>query len=178
MNESEIERTKGNTNEKQKNNSKKQNNKKSQIIYQVEKKSFCKKYKILFICMGAFILILITMVIIIVFVLLKKPVHPAPSDDPLVDSPIDPPVPPDTDPPIDPPVLPDIDPPVTPAIKKEFEILTKTGDLRKISVVQKSKEKTRLNNQTFTSEITRKTYYDIYFKSEEDASEDNKKYYS
>ena len=60
MNESEKERTKGNTNEKQKNNSKKQNNKKSQIIYQVEKKSFCKKYKILFICMGAFILILIT----------------------------------------------------------------------------------------------------------------------
>ena len=63
-------------------------------------------------------------------------------------------------------------------LKKEFEILTKTGDLRKISVVQKSKEKTKLNNEIFTSEIIRKTNYDIYFKSEEDASEKNKKYYS
>ena len=63
-------------------------------------------------------------------------------------------------------------------IKKEFNILTKVGDLRRISVTQISKEETKLNAEIITNKITRKTNYDIYFKSEEDASEENKKYYS
>ena len=63
-------------------------------------------------------------------------------------------------------------------IKKEFNILTKTGDLRQISIIQKTNEETKLNEELITNKITRKTNYDIYFKSEEDASEENKKYYS
>ena len=62
-------------------------------------------------------------------------------------------------------------------IKKEFNINTKVGDLKRISVIQVSKDETKLNEETIKSKITRKTNYDIYFKSEEDASEDNK-YYS
>ena len=63
-------------------------------------------------------------------------------------------------------------------LKKEFNINTKLGDLRRISVVQKTKEETKINSEVFKNEITRKTNYDIYFKSEEDASEENQKYYS
>ena len=63
-------------------------------------------------------------------------------------------------------------------IKKEFNILTKTGELKHISVIQKSNEETKLNSEFVTSKITRKTNYDIYFISEEDASEENKKFYS
>lgn len=63
-------------------------------------------------------------------------------------------------------------------IKKEFNILTKTGELKHISVIQKSNEETKLNAELITSKITRKTNYDIYFISEEDASEENKKFYS
>ena len=132
---------------------------KSQIINQVEKKSFFKKYIIYII--SIIVIIFIAIAIIIPLALIKKDpkkyVEPSPllqkSDDIEPDDPSD-------------------------GLKKEFQILTKTGDLRKISVVQKSKEKTKLNDETFTSEITRKTNYDIYFKSEEEASEENKKYYS
>ena len=180
ISKTEFVRIKEKKNLKQINNSKKQNNnsdnqKKLDTKNEKSQISCFKKYKLLFICIGVFILLLIIMAIIIAFILIKKPTISDPTVDPQVDPPIDPPVPPvppDTDPPIDPPG------PEPPAIKKEFEILTKAGDLRKISVVQKSKEKTKLNNETFTSEITRKTNYDIYFKSEEDASEENKKYYS
>ena len=63
-------------------------------------------------------------------------------------------------------------------IKKEFNVITKIGDLKRISVVQKSKEETKINSEIITNEITRKTNYDIYFESEEDATEENKKYYS
>ena len=63
-------------------------------------------------------------------------------------------------------------------IKKEFDILTKTGDLRRISVTQISKEETKMNSEIILSKIIRKTNYDIYFKSEEEATEENKKYYS
>ena len=63
-------------------------------------------------------------------------------------------------------------------IEKEFEILTKVGDLKSISVVQKVKEETKLDSEIIKSEIIRKTNYDIYFKSEEKSSEEDKKYYS
>ena len=79
---------------------------------------------------------------------------------------------------IEPIVFPESDPHYTSnKIKKEFNINTKVGDLKRISVIQVSKDETKLNGETIASKITRKTNYDIYFKSEEDASEDNK-YYS
>ena len=65
-----------------------------------------------------------------------------------------------------------------PKIKKEFEILTKPGDLKHINVIQKSKEETKMNDVTITNDIIRKTNYDIYFISEEKADEDNKLFYS
>jgi hypothetical protein len=77
-----------------------------------------------------------------------------------------------------------IDNPIEPAnnieykIKNEFNILTKIGDLRSISVTQISKEETKMNSDIISSKITRKTNYDIYFKSEEEATEENQKYYS
>ena len=63
-------------------------------------------------------------------------------------------------------------------IKKEFAITSKTGDLRRISVVQKSKEETKFNSTLITTKVIRKINYDIYFESEEEASEENQKYYS
>ena len=63
-------------------------------------------------------------------------------------------------------------------IKKEFEILTKPGDLKKVKVVQISKEETKLNDTIIKNDVIRKTNYDIYFKSEEEADEDNKLFYS
>ena len=63
-------------------------------------------------------------------------------------------------------------------IKKEFEILTKPGDLKQISVTQKSKEETKVNGQIITTEITRKTNYDVYFRSQEKAEGENQDYYS
>ena len=77
------------------------------------------------------------------------------------------------------PVNPEIDfPQPENQLKKEFNILTKTGDLKHISVIQTSKDETKMNGETITSKIIRKTNYDIYFKSEENASEENSKYYS
>ena len=63
-------------------------------------------------------------------------------------------------------------------IKKEFEILTKTGDLKRISVIQKSKEETKMNDNILISDIIRKTNYDIYFISEQEADKSNKIFYS
>ena len=63
-------------------------------------------------------------------------------------------------------------------IEKEFDILTKVGDLKTISVIQKVKEETKLNSEIIKSQIIRKTNYDIYFISEEKSSEEDKKYYN
>ena len=65
-----------------------------------------------------------------------------------------------------------------PKIKNEFNILTKAGDLKQVSVIQKSKEETKLNDQIIVTEITRKTDYDIYFISQERAREEYQDYYS
>ena len=45
-------------------------------------------------------------------------------------------------------------------------------------MVQKSKEETKLEDKLITNDIRRKTNYEIYFKSEEEADEDNKLFYS
>ena len=62
--------------------------------------------------------------------------------------------------------------------EKEFDIVTKAGDLKKISVVQKSKDETKINNQVIISENTRKTDYNIYIISEEDPDEEHSEYYT
>ena len=63
-------------------------------------------------------------------------------------------------------------------LRKEFNIITKIGDLKRVSVIQKSEEEVKMNKDIIKTEIIRKTLYDIYFESEEDASEKNKIYYS
>ena len=63
-------------------------------------------------------------------------------------------------------------------LTKEFEIVSNIGELNRISVVQKSIEETKLNNNIITTEIERKTNYDIYFISEENSDEENKLFYS
>ena len=61
---------------------------------------------------------------------------------------------------------------------KEFDIITKPGDLKHISVVQKSKDETKINNQIFISENIRKTDYNIYIISEEDPDKEFNEYYT
>ena len=63
-------------------------------------------------------------------------------------------------------------------IKKEFEINTKKGDLRRISIVQNSKEETKFNNEPIKTDITRKTNYIIDFINEEKSTGKYKKFYS
>ena len=61
---------------------------------------------------------------------------------------------------------------------KEFDIITKPGDLKHISVVQKSKDETKINNQIIISENIRKTDYNIYIISEEDPDKEFNEYYT
>ena len=63
-------------------------------------------------------------------------------------------------------------------LEKEFEIITNVGELKRVSVVQKSIEESKINNNEIKAEIRRKTNYDIYIISEEDSDEDNKLFYS
>lgn len=63
-------------------------------------------------------------------------------------------------------------------LEKEFEIITNVGELKRVSVVQKSSEETKLNDNIISTEIKRKTNYDIYTISEEDSNEENKLFYS
>ena len=63
-------------------------------------------------------------------------------------------------------------------IEKEFNILTRVGDLKSISVIQRTKEETKLYSEIINNEVIRKTNYDIYFKSEEISTKENKKYYN
>lgn len=63
-------------------------------------------------------------------------------------------------------------------LKKEFEIVTIPEELRRIFVTQKIKDETNSNGKSFVIETIRKTYYDIYIISEEEATEENKLFYS
>ena len=59
----------------------------------------------------------------------------------------------------------------------EFEFNTKVGDLKRISVNQKSKEDMLIDGEKANSFLTRITNYDIYIISEEDPDENNKLFY-
>ena len=61
---------------------------------------------------------------------------------------------------------------------KEFDIMTRPGDLKQISVVQKSKDATKINNKIIETENIRKTDYNIYIISEEDPDEEHSTYYT
>ena len=63
-------------------------------------------------------------------------------------------------------------------LEKEFEVVTTAGELRRISVKQKSSDETKMNGKTTSINVTRKTKYDIYIISEEEADEENKLFYS
>ena len=69
-------------------------------------------------------------------------------------------------------------PTVSGGLPKEFDITTKKGDLKHISIIQKTKEDTKMSGKVITTEVIRKTNYDIYITSEEDAEEQNKNFYS
>ena len=69
-------------------------------------------------------------------------------------------------------------PPEQKELKKEFEIITNPGDLKRVSVVQTSIDETKLDGIPITTEIKRKTNYDIYIISESNSDEDNKLFYS
>ena len=59
----------------------------------------------------------------------------------------------------------------------EFDFNTKVGDLKRISVKQKSKEDMLIDGEKVNSFITRITNYDIYIISEEAPDENNKLFY-
>ena len=63
-------------------------------------------------------------------------------------------------------------------LEKEFEIVTKVGDLKRVSVVQISSDQTKLDDNIIKTQIKRKTNYDIYVISESEPDEDNKLFYS
>ena len=63
-------------------------------------------------------------------------------------------------------------------LEKVFEIVTNVGELKRVSVVQRSIDETKINNNTLTTNILRKTNYDIYTISEDVPDEDNKLFYS
>ena len=68
--------------------------------------------------------------------------------------------------------------PIPRKLKKEFEIKTTPGVLNRISVIQKSEDETKTNGKSFTVKSVRKSNYDIYIISEEEADEQNKYYYT
>ena len=117
--------------------------------------SYIKKYKIIFI--PVFIILILILFITLFFILKnKKGKDNISQDKPIILTPE----------------------PYEYKIKNEFNILTKADDLKHISITQISKEETKMNSEIISNKITRKTNYDIYFESEEEASEENKKYYS
>ena len=146
--------------------SKKDQGNKKYISISCIKSSFI-KHKILYILsIISVIILIIALVVILKFVLKNKQNSKEEKEDKNIDNPKN-----DIQ---KNPIAYDVESP----LKKEFNINTKLGDLRRISVVQKTKDETKINSKVFKNEITRKTNYDIYFKSEEDASEENQKYYS
>jgi len=56
--------------------------------------------------------------------------------------------------------------------------LTRVGDLKQISLVQKSKDETKINGKVIETENIRKTNYYIYIISEEDPDEEHSAYYT
>ena len=62
--------------------------------------------------------------------------------------------------------------------EKEFDIVTRPGDLKQISVVQKSEDETIINNYRIKTEYIRKTSYDIFILSEEDPEEKLSSYFT
>ena len=114
--------------------------------------SYIKKYKIIFI--PVFIILILILFITLFFILKnKKGKDNISQDKPIILTPE----------------------PYEYKIKNEFNILTKADDLKHISITQISKEETKMNSEIISNKITRKTNYDIYFESEEEASEENKK---
>ena len=63
------------------------------------------------------------------------------------------------------------------SIKKEFEISTKPRDLKEVTVIQNTTEKTLMDGGEIINNIVRKTIMDIYFISEEDAEGKNKLFF-
>ena len=63
-------------------------------------------------------------------------------------------------------------------LEKEFEILTIPGEIKRIAVNQISLDETKTNGKVFSINTIRKTNYDIYIISEEDADEENKLFFS
>ena len=128
------------------------------------------KLKILFIVLGVLILVLAVAIIIYFFVIQKKnPISDTDKgeadqssgqgnkeDHPIV------PVPSNND---------------DKKLGSEFDINTKVGDLKRISVNQKYKEDMLIDGEKSDAFLTRITNYDIYIISEEDSDEDNKLFY-
>ena len=143
----------------------KENNKETKCFYFSKLKIFLSKHKLLSIL--ALIVILIFVFILIYFLnkkINKKHNLDTPSRPSNIYIPSEPEPNPDDD--------------KVAKIKKEFNITTKVGDLKKISVIQRAKEETKLNSEIIKNEIIRKTNYDIYFISEEYSTGDDKKYYN
>ena len=63
-------------------------------------------------------------------------------------------------------------------LQKIFDIVTNVGEIKRVFVQQRSLDETKVNNNTLTTKVLRKTNYDIYTISEEDSDEDNKLFYS
>ena len=63
-------------------------------------------------------------------------------------------------------------------LRKIFNITTNVGEIKRVSVFQRSLDETKINNNTITTEVKRKSNYDIYTISVEDVDEDNKLFYS
>ena len=63
-------------------------------------------------------------------------------------------------------------------LQKIFDIVTNVGEIKRVFVQQRSLDETKVNNNTLSTKVLRKTNYDIYTISEEDSDEDNKLFYS
>ena len=86
----------------------------------------------------------------------------------------------------DPPIIPDttisiMEPPCleeeSRKLGSEFDFNTKKGDLKRINVIQKSKEDRLRDGEKITTFLTRITNYDIYIIDEQYSDEENKYYY-
>ncbi len=62
--------------------------------------------------------------------------------------------------------------------EKEFDIITRPGDLKEITVVQKSNDEIKKNDKVIQMQNIRKTDYLIYIMSEENPDEDHTNYYT
>ena len=79
--------------------------------------------------------------------------------------------------------IPEVEPipvthPVQSALKTEFNFNTNTDDLKSITVIQRSFDESKFNDQTISTETTRKTNYHIYMLSEKKASPEEEHLFS